>query len=64
MASRESNTVNEVRDKRPTTSWTFSDETVKATIGGPGGSGGGGLKLEGEGGVDEEGEQLACLFAH
>lgn len=62
MASRESNTVNEVRDKRPTTSWTFGDETVKATIEGPGGSGG--LKLEGKGGVDKEGEQLACLFAH
>lgn len=41
MASRESNTLNEVGDKRPTTSQTLRDETVKATTQRPGGSWGG-----------------------
>lgn len=64
MASRESNTLNEVRDKRLMTSQTFSDETVKATTQWPGGSWGGGGGLEAGRGVQEKGEQLACLFAH
>lgn len=57
---QESDNPNKVRDKRLTTSQTFSNETVKATTQWPGGS----WRSEVERVTVEKEEPLACLFAH